>query len=364
MRWHTLADQALEGRELSREQALEILRVPEEELLDLIAACYRVRRHYHGNRVKLNMLINAKSGLCAEDCGYCSQSVVAESGVDRYPLQSKETLLEGARQAMKVNAHTYCIVISGRRPTPREMDHVVEAVREIRAQYPLRICCCLGLLTDAEAARLVEAGVERVNHNLNTAEDHYQEICSTHTYKDRVDTLEAVKRAGLSPCSGGILGMGESEEQIVDLAFSLRSVDVDSIPVNFLIPIAGTPLGALDYLTPQKCLAILCLFRMVNPSKEIRIAGGREYHLRSLQPLALYVADSIFIGDYLTTRGEVPEQDLQMLEDAGFVAAMPPGAAPEPDYAPGLSPDAVGVAECGSNGSELSVSHSAASDGK
>jgi biotin synthase len=338
MHWNALADQALEGRELSRAQALDVLRAPEDELLELVAACSRVRRHYHGNRVKLNMLINAKSGLCPEDCGYCSQSIVAQSGVDRYPLQSKETLLEGARQAMKVNAHTYCIVISGRRPTAHELDHVVDAVREIRAQYPLRICCCLGLLNEQEAQRLVDAGVERVNHNLNTSEDHYGEICSTHTYKDRLDTLDAVKSAGLSPCSGGILGMGESEEQIVDLAFSLRALDVDSIPINFLIPIAGTPLGGTEYLTPQKCLAILCMFRLVNPSKEIRIAGGREYHLRSLQPLALHVADSIFIGDYLTTRGEIPERDLEMLADAGFVPATAPGMAPVQDYAPGLSP--------------------------
>jgi biotin synthase len=262
---------------------------------------------------------------------------VAQTGVNRYPLQSKETLLAGARQAMEVKAHTYCIVISGRRPTPRELEHVTEAVREIRASYPLRICCCLGLLSEEEAARLLEAGVERINHNLNTSEDYYREICSTHTYQDRVETLQAVKRVGLSPCSGGILGMGETDEQIVDLAFSLRELDVDSIPLNFLIPIAGTPLGGVEYLTPHKCLAILCLFRLVNPSKEIRIAGGREYHLRSLQPLGLYVADSIFIGDYLTTRGELPERDLQMLEDTGFVPALPPGLASAPDYAPGIA---------------------------
>ena len=336
MRWHELADQALRGQEISREDALAVLAVPEEELLDLVSACYRVRRHFHGKRVKLNMLINAKSGLCPEDCGYCSQSIVADSGVDRYALQSKETLLAGARQALAVNAHTYCIVISGRRPTPRELDHVIAAVREIKQQYPLRICCCLGLLDDAEAQRLKDAGVERINHNLNTSEDHYGEICSTHTYADRVGTVEAVKRAGVSSCSGGILGMGESDAQIVDLAFALREMDVDSIPLNFLIPIAGTPLGGVEYLTPQKCLAILCLFRLVNPSKEIRIAGGREYHLRSLQPLGLYVADSIFIGDYLTTRGEVPEQDLQMLEDTGFEPALPPGLKEVPDYAPGI----------------------------
>ena len=336
MNWHDLANQALSGQELSRENALAVLAVPEEELLDLVSACYRVRRHFHGKRVKLNMLINAKSGLCAEDCGYCSQSIVADSGVERYALQSKEVLLEGARQALAVKAHTYCIVISGRRPTARELDRVIESVREIKAQYPLRVCCCLGLLNDEEAKRLSDAGVERINHNLNSSENYYKDICTTHTYQDRVGTIEAVKRAGVSSCSGGILGMGEDDAQIVDLAFSLRSIDVDSIPLNFLIPIAGTPLGGVEYLTPQKCLAILCLFRLVNPSKEIRIAGGREYHLRSLQPLGLYVADSIFLGDYLTTRGEIPERDLQMIEEAGFEPAQPPGVKEVPDYAPGI----------------------------
>lgn len=341
MNWQALADRALNGELITREEARAVLSVPESELFDVISAAYRVRRHFHGKRVKLNMLINAKSGLCPEDCGYCSQSVLAQSGVDRYPLQSKETLLAGARQAMEVNAHTYCIVISGRRPSTKELDHVIDAVKEIRSQYPLRICCCLGLLSEDEARRLQEAGAERVNHNLNTSEDHYGNVCSTHTYKDRLDTVGAVKSAGLSPCSGGILGMGESDDQIVDLALSLRKLDVDSIPLNFLIPIAGTPLGGQENLTPQKCLAILCLFRFINPSKEIRIAGGREYHLRSLQPLGLYVADSIFIGDYLTTRGEVPEADLQMLADAGFEAATAPheGAKlAQPDYAPGLEP--------------------------
>ncbi len=338
MLWNDLAERALRGEAISREEALQVLAVPEEELLDLVAACYRVRRHYHGMRIKLNMLINAKSGLCAEDCGYCSQSVLSQTGVDRYTLQSAEVLVEGARQAMEVQSHTYCIVISGRRPTPRELDHITDAVRKIKQKYPLRICCCLGLLNDTEVKKLQDAGVDRVNHNLNTSEDRYDEICSTHTYKDRVDTIQAVKRGGISSCSGAIVGMGETDHQIADLAFSLRELDVDSIPVNFLIPIAGTPLAGVDSLTPQKCLAIICLFRLVNPSKEIRIAGGREYHLRSLQPLGLYVADSIFIGDYLTTRGEVPERDLEMIADAGFVPAIPPGAAATPDYAPGISP--------------------------
>jgi len=336
--WNKLAERVLQGKCISRAEALQVLEVPEDELLYLIAACYRIRRHYHGRRVKLNMLINAKSGLCPEDCGYCSQSITSQAGVDRYPLQSAEVLMEGARQALEVNAHTYCIVISGRRPTSAELDHIGRAVREIKAKYPLRICCCLGLLDDGEVQKLQEAGVDRVNHNLNTSSEKYGEICSTHSYQDRVETLEAVKRGGISPCSGAIVGMGESNAQIVELAFALRDLDVDSIPINFLIPIPGTPLGGVEYLTPQNCLAILCLFRLVNPAKEIRIAGGREYHLRSLQPLGLYVADSIFIGDYLTTRGEVPEADLQMLKDNGFVPALPPGVAAQPDYAPGITP--------------------------
>ncbi|MCH8266417.1 MAG: biotin synthase BioB [Acidobacteria bacterium] len=325
MLWHQLSERVLQGKQISREEALQVLAVPQEELLELIAACYRVRRHYHGQKIKLNMLINAKSGLCAEDCSYCSQSIVSKTGVERYPLQSREVLLEGARQALEVKAHTYCIVISGRRPTERELKAVTEAVREIKEKFPLRICCCLGLLNDEEVKRLRDAGVDRINHNLNTSEDRYGDVCSTHTFQDRTETIEAVKRGGISSCSGGIVGMGESDEQIVDLVFSLRDMDIDSIPVNFLIPIPGTPLAGIEYLTPQKCLAILCLFRLVNPSKEIRIAGGREFHLRSLQPLGLYVADSIFIGDYLTTRGEVPEADMQMLQDTGFVPSLPPG---------------------------------------
>lgn len=325
MLWHQLSERVLQGKQISREEALHVLAVPQEELLELISACYRVRRHYHGQKIKLNMLINAKSGLCAEDCSYCSQSIVSQTGVERYPLQSREVLLEGARQALEVKAHTYCIVISGRRPTERELKAVTEAVREIKEKFPLRICCCLGLLNDEEVKRLRDAGVDRINHNLNTSEDRYGDVCSTHTFQDRTETIEAVKRGGLSSCSGGIVGMGESDEQIVDLVFSLRDMDIDSIPVNFLIPIPGTPLAGIEYLTPQKCLAILCLFRLVNPSKEIRIAGGREFHLRSLQPLGLYVADSIFIGDYLTTRGEVPEADMQMLQDTGFVPSLPPG---------------------------------------
>jgi biotin synthase len=195
---------------------------------------------------------------------------------------------------------------------------VVSAVRQIKEELPMKICCCLGLLTPDQATSLAEAGVERYNHNLNTSAGHHTRITTTHTYEDRVTTLEAVKEAGISPCAGFIAGMGETDEQLVDVAFALRDLDADSIPVNFLNAIPGTPLEGRDELDPRRCLKILALMRLVCPSKEIRVAGGREVNLRSLQPLALYAANSIFVGDYLTTAGQAAEADWRMLEDLGF----------------------------------------------
>jgi biotin synthase len=195
---------------------------------------------------------------------------------------------------------------------------VTAAVRQIKQELPMKICACLGLLTDEQASRLSDAGVDRYNHNLNTAASHHARITTTHTYDDRVATLEAVKRAGISPCAGFIAGMGESDEQIVDIAFALRELDADSIPVNFLNAIPGTPLEGRNELDPRRCLKILALMRFTCPAKEIRVAGGREVNLRSLQPLALYAANSIFVGDYLTTPGQAAESDWAMLEDLGF----------------------------------------------
>ena len=322
MQWSHLAKQVLGGGLLTREDSLAVLGAGQEEILALVEAAYQVRQTFHGRRVKLNLLINAKSGLCPEDCAYCSQSSVASSEINRYRLLPRETVLEGAGRAAQLQAHTYCIVMSGRGPTAKELEDVAGTVERIKQQYALKICCCLGLLSDAQAERLREAGVDRVNHNLNTSEAFYSDICSTHTYQDRVRTIEAVKKAQLSPCCGGIFGMGETDDDIVQLARELRELDVDSIPINFLVPIQGTPLEKQHTLTPTKCLAILCLYRFWNPSKEIRIAGGREFHLRSLQSLGLYVADSIFIGDYLTTCGQEPTEDLQMISDLGFEVAL------------------------------------------
>ncbi|MEM1305272.1 MAG: biotin synthase BioB, partial [Planctomycetota bacterium] len=205
----------------------------------------------------------------------------------------------------------------------REVRAVETIVPEIKQKYGLDICACLGLLSDEQAERLAAAGVNRVNHNLNTGRDHYENICTTHTYQDRVDTLRSVRTAGMELCSGGIVGMGEQREDVVQMAIELRDLGVESIPVNFLNPIDGTPLEgsancAGSDLTPQYCLKVLAMFRLVNPDREIRIAGGREIHLRSLQPLGLYAANSLFVGDYLTTEGQAPQADYEMIRDLGF----------------------------------------------
>lgn len=316
--YRELADRILHGHILTKEEALALLTAPDDDLLDIMSAAFAIRKHYFGKKVKLNMIINAKSGLCPEDCGYCSQSIVADTPVPKYTLLDKVQILAGAQEAIQRKAGTYCIVMSGRRPTDKEIDSVVDAVREIRDTTQLKICCCLGFLNDEHAQKLAGVGVHRYNHNLNTSKDNYDNICSTHTYDDRVDTVEKVKEHGMSPCSGAIIGMGESNEELVDIAFSLRSLQVESLPINFLNAIDGTPLEGYNHLNPRHCLKAVAMFRFANPSTEIRLSGGREINLRSLQVLGLYAANSIFVGDYLTTAGQEPRSDWGMIEDLGF----------------------------------------------
>lgn len=316
--WKQLALSVLDGRELTDEEALSILDCPDEELLELLQGAYTIRRHYYGNKVKLNMIINTKSGLCPENCGYCSQSSVSSAPIEKYRMVDKDSILKGAEQAYNLNVGTYCIVASGRGPSTRDVDNVVSAVEEIKEKYNLKVCACLGLLKPEQASRLKEAGVDRYNHNINTSESHHESITTSHTYQDRVNTVELIKEAGISPCSGVIVGMRETKQDVIDMARSLRVLDADSIPVNFLHAIDGTPLEGTDELNPRYCLKVLCLMRFINPTKEIRISGGREVNLRSLQPLGLYPANSIFVGDYLTTAGQESTADHQMLKDLGF----------------------------------------------
>jgi len=316
--WSILADRVLNGEAIKDEEALAILNCPDEELLLLLQGAYKIRHYYYGNKVKLNMIINAKSGLCPENCGYCAQSSISSAPVEKYTMANKETLLSGAEQANKLNAGTYCIVASGRGPSNREVDTVVSAVKEIKEKYDLTVCACMGILKPEQAQALKDAGVDRYNHNINTSKAHHANITTSHTYNDRVETVNRAKEAGISPCSGVIVGMKESKEDVIDMARSLQVLDADSIPINFLHAIEGTPLEGTDELDPRYCLKVLALFRYINPAKEIRISGGREINLGSLQPLGLYPANSIFVGDYLTTIGQESTQDHKMIEELGF----------------------------------------------
>jgi biotin synthase len=236
---------------------------------------------------------------------------------------SKEKLVENARQAKAAGAVRFCIVNSGRGPTHKEIDEIADAVREIRSQTGMNVCCSLGLMNEDKTQKLAAAGVGRVNHNLNTSRERHAEIVTTHTYDDRLATIESVKSAGIGTCSGGIIGMGESDDDIINLAMTLRAMDIDSIPVNFLNSIPKTPFEQKRELTPQRCLKTLCLFRFVNPGKEIRVAGGREVNLRSLQPLSLYPANSMFVNGYLTTPGQDASDAHQMIRDLGFELDQP-----------------------------------------
>lgn len=316
--WDELAELALQGQALTPAQCQQILNCPDTELLSLLQAAYRVRYEAFGNQVQLYYLKNAKSGLCPEDCGYCSQSKISDAPIEKYAWLNEERLLAGARQAKENQAKTYCIVASGRGPTNREVDHVANVVKRIKQELGLHICCCLGLLKPEQAQTLADAGVDRINHNLNTSKAYYEKICTTHTYEDRLETLKVASDAGMELCSGIIVGMGETDSDLVEVALELRTLGVKSIPINFLTSIEGTPLELTHELTPQRCLKALCLFRLTNPGTEVRIAGGREIHLRTLQPLGLYPANSIFVSDYLTTKGQEPCEDFKMITDLGF----------------------------------------------
>ncbi len=316
--WDLLAEQALAGNAPSREDALAVLRADEDELLPLLHAAFRVRKRFHGRSVRLHVLRNAKSGLCRENCSFCSQAIGAYSGVDRYRLQTVDELVEGARKAHEMGAVKYCMVTATRGPSDQELDVICEAVRRIKSEMNINICTSLGLLTEAHAARLAAAGVNRFNHNLETSRNHFPNVCQTHTFEDRVRTVKIAKAAGMEACCGGIMGMGETLDDRVDLAFTLRELEVESIPVNFLDPRPGTPLADVPKMTPQECLKCLCMYRFVNPTRDIRAAGGREVVLKHLQPLALYPANSMFSEGYLTTPGQGYEKDMEMLAEAGF----------------------------------------------
>ena len=314
-----LADRQLAGGTLDRADARMILEAPDADVLALVAAAGRLRRTHFGDRVKVNYLVNLKSGLCPEDCGYCSQRLGSTAEILKYSWLKDDEAVRQATAGIRGGASRVCLVASGRGPSNRDVDTVASVVGALKDAHPeVEVCACLGLLEEGQAERLRAAGVDAYNHNLNTAESRYADICTTHDYADRVDTVEKAKSAGLSPCSGLIVGMGETDDELIDAIFALRDLASDSIPVNFLMPFDGTPLAGTWELSPLRALRILALARFACPATEVRMAGGREMHLRSLQPLALHLANSLFLGDYLTSEGQAARADLEMIADAGF----------------------------------------------
>ncbi len=322
MKWKLVARDVMEGRPPTREQALQMLALPDDETLGLIDAAWEIRRRYFGRKVRGHVLLSASRGGCTEDCAYCAQSAVSGASIHPHRFMPADAIVEHAWRAKAAGASRLCIVAAGRSPRADELTTVTEAVRRIKREVELEVCASLGLIDEETAAALKRAGLDAYNHNLNTSRERYPKICTSHRYGERLATIAAAAARGLSVCSGVIVGMGETDRELVEMAFTLRRLSVSSIPLNFLLPIPGTPLGSgrtVHALTAWRCLRILSMFRFVNPSADLRVSAGRERHLRSLQPLSLLVANSLFLGDYLTQPGQSPDGDRGIIADLGLL---------------------------------------------
>ncbi len=317
-RYARLASQALRDHPPSLEEARWILDGSDLELLPLLQAAYVPRHAHFGRRVMVHVLNNVQNGLCPENCGYCPQSKDSTAPIRKYAMKSDDEIFAEAEQAARAGASRYCMVLSGRGPTLERTQHLATLVRTIKQRWPIGVCLSVGMIDEEKARVLADAGLDRLNHNLNTSAEHYGEICSTHQFSDRVATLVTARKCGIGTCSGLILGMGERSDDVIDVAFQLRELEVPSIPVNFLIPIEGNPVQRDGSLTPERCLRALALMRLINPRAEVRAAGGREGHLRSLGALLLWPANSLFVDGYLTTRGDAAAETFRMIRDAGF----------------------------------------------
>ncbi len=308
--------QSLKG--INRDSALALSEREGHEIIDLFALANRVREKCRGNFVDLCSIVNAKSGACSEDCSFCAQSSSSKTGVNVHLLIDKVKILEAANHAKENGVKRFCIVTSGKRPSNKELDEICGFISEIK-KIGLLPCATLGEMDSIQLEQLKGAGLYRYHHNLETSEYYFSEICTTHKYRDKIRTIEAAKSAGLSVCSGGIFGMGESWSDRIDMAFALKELDVDSVPVNFLTPVKGTPLGSREHLNPMEALKIIAIYRLILPEREIRICGGRPQTLREMNSqIFMAGADGLLLGNYLTTNGRNPKDDLQMISDMGL----------------------------------------------
>lgn len=305
---------------ISFQEALALTRLQDkDDILELVDRASEIRKKYRGDSVDLCSITNAKSGRCEEDCIYCAQSARHSTHADVYGMKSVDEIVAHAKVAEEAGSHRFCIVTKGRSLPPADFEIALRATERIAKETSLKRCASMGLLDDDRAQALKEAGLCRYNHNLETARSYYDRICTTHTYDDRVATILALKRAGIETCVGGILNMGETEEQRIELAFELKEIEPDSVPMNFLNPRPGTPLEGWPLLTPLEVVKYIAIFRLVMPRAIIRIAGGRKENLGDLQPLGIKAGvDGLLIGNYLTTIGIDPSQDLAMLRELGL----------------------------------------------
>jgi len=314
----SIEKKVLGGGKISREEALFIASLSGQDILDLFASASRIREHFRGNTVDLCAIINAKSGACSEDCAYCAQSAKSTAEIKTFPLVDKERVLGKAREAKEGGAKRFCIVTSGKKTSVTDLEKIAEMVCAVR-KLGLLPCATLGLLSGEDLLQLKEAGLERYHNNLETSERFFPAICTTHTYQDKLKTIREVKSTGLSLCSGGIFGLGETWEDRIDMALALREIDPDSVPVNFLTPVKGTRLGLNKILDPFDALKIISLYRFILPDKEIRVCGGR---LQTLGEFHAFIfpagADGLLTGNYLTTLGRNFEDDLKLIKQYGL----------------------------------------------
>jgi biotin synthase len=314
-----IGDKVLGGRSATMKDIVPLLEAKGPDIMELAAVANRVRVECMGNHIDLCSLLNAKSGRCSEDCAFCAQSAHYKTEAPAYPLMGTDQMVKEAKEAQKTQTERFCLISSGRNLNDKEFETVLNALSQIRVETDLALDCSFGTLTQERAEALKKVGVTRYNHNLETAESHFSKICTTHSFQDRVRTIEILKDQGFSICCGGIIGLGESARQRLELAFSLKTLGIDCIPLNILNPRPGTPLEHSDPIPPMEIIKTIALFRLILPKGTLKIAGGREVNLRDLQPLALLAgANGLIIGNYLTTPGRSAEDDLTMLRDLGF----------------------------------------------
>ncbi len=315
-----LRNELLEGGEISRPEALELIFLERPNDIDeLVALAGEVTRFFHGREATLCSILNAKSGLCPEDCSFCAQSVKFNTGVKRHPLLETPAVIENAKRAEEIGSHEFCLVTSGAQLSPGEFERLLGILRELRKEVSLQLDVSIGFLTGEQAKQLKEAGVTRVNHNLQTSAQFYSEVVTTHSYSDRIRTLEALRAAGLEICSGVILGLGESRQDRIDAAFELRNFQPECVPINLLDPRPGTPLASNDLLDPLEIIKTIAVFRLILPRTNLRLAGGRRVQLGAFQKLALAAGiNGLIVGKLLTTPGSPLEEDLENLKEAGF----------------------------------------------